>query len=183
MITHASTGDLQKCEYALSDLITAKYLPSTTTINILLAGHICSSSTFHEQNLMRCYNKYFVTGDLVPDRFTYTQLLLACEKTGNVYDAANYFNKFLRTELRITVVMKNALMNAMGDEYPKYLSTLSEKDRHLLENVEIVEHSMKKDTKIVFSSKNLGAKPVEKKKKPKVVQTIERKVYAPQNRR
>lgn len=181
MMTFAGTGNLQKCEWGLIDLINMKYFPNTTTINIVLAGHLYSSAAFNEQNFMRCYNKHFVTGDLVPDRFTYTQLLLACEKINNVYDAANHFNNFLKTELRITVAMKNALLNAMGDEYPKYVSTLSEKHRQLLDSVEVVEHSMKQEVLKIVPSKDVSALSYVKKK----VYNIDagdqatRKIYVP----
>ena len=143
MMTYVSVGDLQKCKWTLSTLKDMKFHPNTTTINILLAGHLYSSDTFNERDFTDSYTKHFVYGDLEPDRFTYTQLLLACEKCKSPFDAAVYFNKFLKTKLRITVAMKNSLLNALGDEYPKYVATLNETNRKLLENVEVIEHSMK----------------------------------------
>jgi hypothetical protein len=145
MVAYAALGDKDGCLEAFLLFKEFAFRPSTTAINILLAAIVYSNdSVFNFRLFSQLHETYFERGDLVEDRFTFTQILLACQKTGDFKLATETFNRFLTTHMRITPLMRDTMKAILGEkEYNFYYTNLERTHRKRLADVDKDDEELK----------------------------------------
>jgi hypothetical protein len=145
MVAYAALGDKDGCLESFLMFKEFAFRPSTTTINIMLAAIVYSNdSLFNFRLFAQLHETYFDRGDLVEDRFTFTQILLACQKTGDIKLATETFNRFLTTNMRITPVMRDTMKAILGEkEYNFYYTNLERIHRKRLADVDKDDEELK----------------------------------------
>jgi hypothetical protein len=138
MVAYASLGDMNACLNAFKMFEEYKFFPSTTTINIMLSSIVYSAeSPFNSRIFFQLHETHFILGAFVEDRFTFTQVLFACQKTGDAKHAMETFDRFLTTNMRITPLMRDTLKTILGEkEFISYHSRLMSDLRDRLSSVD-----------------------------------------------
>jgi hypothetical protein len=158
MQAYASLGKLNLCETFFDHCVADDFKPSAVTVNILLAAHLYNSEGFNIMAFMSCYRKHFLSSNLQPNRFTYIQLLLGCEKARSTPEAVQIFNAILKSDIQITIAMRETFRRTVGGRfYDDFLTTLSPELKERMDSIEKIELESAKE------------KPAEYKMKPGVV--------------
>ena len=158
MQAYASLGKLNLCETFFDNCVADEFKPSAVTVNILLAAHLYNSEGFNIMAFLSCYRKHFLNSNLEPNRFTYVQLLLGCEKARSATEAVQIFNNILKSDIQITSAMRETFRRTVGGRfYDDFLTTLSPQLKARMDSTEKLELESAKE------------KPVEYKMKPGVV--------------
>jgi hypothetical protein len=145
MVAYAALGDKDGCLEAFLLFKEFAFRPSATSINIMLAAIVYSNdSVFNFRLFSQLHETYFERGELVEDRFTFTQILLACQKTGDFKLATETFNRFLTTNMRITPLMRDTMKAILGGkEYNFYYTNLERTHRKRLADVDKDDEELK----------------------------------------
>lgn len=160
MLAYASLGKLTQCDTFLENCLYLDFKPSNITINILLAAHLYNCEGFNIMAFMSCFRKYFVSGDLKPNRFTYIQLLLGCEKARSTTEAVQIFDVLLKSRIQITGAMRETFRRTVGDRlFEDYVANLDPILKERVERIDELEEFQKKKLE----------KPIEFKMKPGIV--------------
>lgn len=140
MQAYASLGKLNLCETFFDDCVAGEFKPSTVTVNILLASHLYNSEGFNIMAFMSCYRKHFLSSNLMPNRFTYIQLLLGCEKARSTTEAVQIFNTLLKSDIQITSAMRETFRRTVGGRfYDDFLTTLSLELKARMDSIDKLE--------------------------------------------
>ena len=160
MVAYASLVKLAECDTFLANCVYLDFKPSNITINILLAAHLYNCEGFNIMAFLSCYRKYFVSGTLNPNRFTYIQLLLGCEKARSTTEAVQIFDVILKSRMQITGAMRETFRRTVGDRlFEDYVANL---EPILKERVQKIDEQEE------FEKKKLE-KPLVYKMKPGIV--------------
>ena len=136
MIAYASGGDTKGCAKIFQKYLSYDLELTTVVMNINLASVIYNDEEFNWDVFSLLYKRYYESGEVKADRFTYTQLLIACGKAGKTDLAIKYFEEALDSnEIKISVALRNTFQEAIGTEkYNEWKSKLNSKDQYLLFN-------------------------------------------------
>ena len=140
MHAYASLGQLVKCETFLDNCVALEFKPTTVTMNILLAAHLYNAEGFNIMAFMSCFRQKFVSGTLDPNRFTYIQVLLGCEKARSTTEAVQIFDVILQSNIQITSAMREIFRRTVGGRlYDDYTSNLSPQLKERLDSIDKFE--------------------------------------------
>lgn len=144
MMAYASSGDTKGCAKIYQKYLNDEFEITTIVMNINLAS-IVYGDEFNWEIFSMLYKKYFDSKELAPNRFTYSQYLLACGKAGKTDLAIKCFEEVLDSNnIKLTEELKNIFKQSIGiDKYNEWKSTLDSKDQFLLYNA--IDTTIKKN--------------------------------------
>ena len=153
MIAHASSGDTKGTAKVFQKYLSYDFELSTVVMNINLASLLYSDDDFNWEVFSMLYKRFYESGEVKSDRFTYTQLLIACGKAGKTDLAIKYFEEVLGSkEIKLSVALRNTFQEAIGNKrYDEWKSKLNSKDQYLLFNA--IDTTPKKITETELEGK------------------------------
>ena len=162
MTAYASTGDSSGCARTFQKYLSYNFELTTVLMNINLASLIYTVDGFDYDAVNNFYKKFYgnIRGTVHADRFTYTQLFLACGKADRYHDAIKHMNNYLDSDLKLSVQLIATFKEAIGEEkYNLWKKKLSSKDIYSLHNA--IDKSINLDTIIDLKKKQTMLKSIE----------------------